>query len=177
MTIETTTKPRYLLKLKNLSLGCLIGLVGIIFASYIWEVTASEGSTASGGNSWSIHAGYLEHLYFDTGTPSVSPWTLEIHLKPQKPMPILPPMYYQDNLLSIGRCYSLMFPLWRILIPFLLAWIIFVFICRMKRHKKSEPGHCTQCGYNLCGSLSGACPECGKPGGDGVRRRWGQVSN
>jgi hypothetical protein len=25
------------------------------------------------------------------------------------------------------------------------------------------PGHCANCGYNLAGKMSGACPECGKP--------------
>ncbi len=26
-----------------------------------------------------------------------------------------------------------------------------------------DPDHCTSCGYNLTGNLSGVCPECGTP--------------
>ncbi|MEM9374411.1 MAG: hypothetical protein AAGA55_12285 [Planctomycetota bacterium] len=33
-------------------------------------------------------------------------------------------------------------------------------ICFAYYHKKHPPGHCPECGYDLCGA-SGACPECG----------------
>ena len=29
------------------------------------------------------------------------------------------------------------------------------------RHQRLGPGHCTKCGYNLTGNVSGRCPECG----------------
>ncbi len=30
------------------------------------------------------------------------------------------------------------------------------------RRRRFPPGHCRQCGYDLTGSTSGACPECGE---------------
>jgi len=29
--------------------------------------------------------------------------------------------------------------------------------------RRTRPGHCQQCGYNLTGNTSGICPECGTP--------------
>lgn len=31
------------------------------------------------------------------------------------------------------------------------------------RRRKSPPGHCPDCRYNLTGNESGICPECGRP--------------
>ncbi len=46
------------------------------------------------------------------------------------------------------------------------AWMIFVaiglptvFLWWLDR--RSPPGHCPRCGYNLTGNVSGRCPECG----------------
>ena len=30
------------------------------------------------------------------------------------------------------------------------------------RRDRIPPGHCTGCGYNLTGNISGTCPECGE---------------
>ncbi len=29
------------------------------------------------------------------------------------------------------------------------------------RHRRFPPGHCSRCGYDLTGNVSGKCPECG----------------
>ena len=31
------------------------------------------------------------------------------------------------------------------------------------RQRRTPPGFCVQCGYNLTGNVSGVCPECGSP--------------
>jgi hypothetical protein len=30
-------------------------------------------------------------------------------------------------------------------------------------HRRTQPGHCQRCSYDLTGSTSGTCPECGSP--------------
>lgn len=46
-------------------------------------------------------------------------------------------------------------------------WILFLLACmptiRLWRSDRYRSGHCTQCGYNLFGNVSGCCPECGTP--------------
>jgi predicted RNA-binding Zn-ribbon protein involved in translation (DUF1610 family) len=32
-----------------------------------------------------------------------------------------------------------------------------------QRRKRRRPGHCSRCGYDLTGNVSGRCPECGGP--------------
>ena len=32
---------------------------------------------------------------------------------------------------------------------------------RIRRRRRTAPGHCPACGYNLTGNTSGVCPECG----------------
>jgi len=54
--------------------------------------------------------------------------------------------------------YAFIFPYW----PFVLAGLplpAFRFI--RKRHRRTNPGHCPACNYNLTGNTSGVCPECG----------------
>lgn len=43
------------------------------------------------------------------------------------------------------------------------AWMSWMF------RERTQPGHCKNCDYNLCGNVSGICPECGvstAPDGD-----------
>ena len=47
-------------------------------------------------------------------------------------------------------------PLW---IPFFIIVIPTVFA--FPRARRSLPGHCQVCGYDLTGNVSGICPECG----------------
>jgi hypothetical protein len=42
-------------------------------------------------------------------------------------------------------------------LPFVVAVAVVVMLPRRYR----KPGHCTRCGYNLTGNVSGVCPECG----------------
>lgn len=50
----------------------------------------------------------------------------------------------------------------RLAIP---LWMPFVALSAMTvllwRRRRSRPGHCPACGYNLTGNISGRCPECG----------------
>ena len=34
---------------------------------------------------------------------------------------------------------------------------------KFSRVDEKKPGHCTKCGYNLTGNVSGKCSECGEP--------------
>jgi hypothetical protein len=51
---------------------------------------------------------------------------------------------------------SISFPIWlplvAVTIPTAILW---------HRDRRPRPGHCSTCGYNLTGNLSGICPECG----------------
>jgi hypothetical protein len=49
-------------------------------------------------------------------------------------------------------------PLWLPLLALLSVLTIPRFLDR-----RTVPGHCQQCGYNLTGNVSGQCPECGAP--------------
>ena len=42
-------------------------------------------------------------------------------------------------------------------IPYAIALVVVMLLPRRYR----ESGHCTRCGYNLTGNVSGVCPECG----------------
>jgi hypothetical protein len=48
-------------------------------------------------------------------------------------------------------------PFW---LPFLLCAIPALYVF-WKDARRPLPGHCTACGYNLTGNVSGVCPECG----------------
>ncbi len=50
-------------------------------------------------------------------------------------------------------------PLW---LP-LLVFAIPTAILWHRDRRRSPPGHCQQCGYDLTGNESGVCPECGVP--------------
>ena len=44
-----------------------------------------------------------------------------------------------------------------------IAGLIYAFARRRSRSGVLPVGHCTRCGYNLQGNVSGTCPECGTP--------------
>jgi len=50
-------------------------------------------------------------------------------------------------------------PIWG---PIILAAVPTIWLWSMAR-KRTPPGHCLGCGYNLTGNVSGVCPECGTP--------------
>ncbi len=56
-----------------------------------------------------------------------------------------------------GGPYSI--PLW---IPFAAIGAPTVALWMLGR-RRSKPGHCRRCNYNLTGNTSGICPECGEP--------------
>ena len=49
---------------------------------------------------------------------------------------------------------------WYAAVPY---WIILVIAGALvaATHRRTEPGHCRKCDYNLTGNESGVCPECG----------------
>ncbi len=60
-------------------------------------------------------------------------------------------------------CLPMWIPLVIIAVPTVILWL---------RGSPLPDGHCSNCGYNLTGNVSGVCPECGAPvqgakGGDG----------
>lgn len=55
-----------------------------------------------------------------------------------------------------GITYEL--PIW---LP-LFASLFTAILLRTRRDRR-RPGHCTSCGYDLTGNVSGVCPECGTP--------------
>jgi hypothetical protein len=50
-------------------------------------------------------------------------------------------------------------PLW---MPFSVIALPTVVLWWLDRRRRSLPGHCQNCGYNLTGNVSGICPECGE---------------
>ena len=53
------------------------------------------------------------------------------------------------------------FPEYRLLCLLLAPGAVAIVFNRAPR--RTEPGHCTKCGYNLTGNVSGKCSECGEP--------------
>ncbi len=51
---------------------------------------------------------------------------------------------------------GLFVPLW---IPLCALLVLTVTLARGMR--RTKPGHCLRCGYDLTGNVSGRCPECG----------------
>jgi hypothetical protein len=62
-------------------------------------------------------------------------------------------------------------PLW---VPSLLFSVLSVILFRRDR-RRSGAGHCFVCGYDLCGNVSGICPECGSPIPDEVKAALKQM--
>jgi hypothetical protein len=64
------------------------------------------------------------------------------------------------NFFRITHC-KLHFPLITfpllILVPIGIVTILLWYLDR----RRSQPGHCEDCGYDLTGNVSGRCPECG----------------
>jgi hypothetical protein len=46
-------------------------------------------------------------------------------------------------------------PLLMVAVPTTILW--------WRDRRRTPPGHCRRCGYNLTGNTSGTCPECGTP--------------
>ena len=55
-----------------------------------------------------------------------------------------------------SRLHQVLIPIWLILVPVVIAAI---YLWRSDR--RTAPGHCPHCNYNLTGNTTGTCPECG----------------
>ena len=60
----------------------------------------------------------------------------------------------------VGEFEILVLPLW---IPLVLVAIPTSLLWYRDRRRRIPPGHCSHCGYNLKGNVSGRCSECGRP--------------
>lgn len=61
---------------------------------------------------------------------------------------------------TIGAWWEVNFPLW---IIFLVASSPLIQAFYRRFHRRSAPGTCVRCRYDLTGNVSGRCPECGTP--------------
>ncbi len=77
-------------------------------------------------------------------TPVVYRWLPEVSARD----PYGPPRYR----------FWLYVPLW---VPLVVAAVLTLLAWRWKR--RTPPGTCRSCGYDLTGNVSGRCPECGTP--------------
>ena len=70
---------------------------------------------------------------------------------------------YSHNYTRIGFVNSgVLFPLWSVLLLFLLYPAFACIRGPLRRHRHRKQGLCLNCGYNLTGNVTGRCPECGK---------------
>jgi hypothetical protein len=69
---------------------------------------------------------------------------------------VLPTLKVND---TIFAKLSIEVPLW---IPFVSFAIPTAFLWYLDR-RRTQPGNCSICNYNLTGNTSGICPECGTP--------------
>jgi len=65
-----------------------------------------------------------------------------------------------------GASYQLRAPLW-FLAALAGAYPVIVAIRYVRSRRRRPPEACKRCGYNLTGNVSGICPECGTPIGNG----------
>lgn len=71
-----------------------------------------------------------------------------------EPVPALEDMLHPGPQVKPVFQMSLGVPLLLFAVPTALLWWL--------DRRRSPPGHCRRCGYNLTGNVSGKCPECGK---------------
>lgn len=62
-------------------------------------------------------------------------------------------LYLQVHTLAV------VLPYWLLLLPIALPTAVLWW----RDRRRFPAGHCTRCGYNLTGNVSGRCPECGSP--------------
>jgi hypothetical protein len=60
---------------------------------------------------------------------------------------------------SSGGWHLVIFPIW---MPFLVLAVPTTVFWWLDR-RRTPPGHCQNCGYNLTGNVTGRCSECGTP--------------
>ncbi len=69
-----------------------------------------------------------------------------------------PGFRYRKKLTVGGLIWAIYIPMW-LVISAIAPPVAFSFW----RDRKPRVGHCIECSYNLTGTMSGSCPECGKP--------------
>lgn len=65
--------------------------------------------------------------------------------------------YYSDSVFQFDGTQVFCLPLW---LPLVVMSVLLVSLL-WHNYKRHPTGHCSQCGYNLTGNVSGICPECG----------------
>ncbi|MEK6675042.1 MAG: hypothetical protein AABZ47_05230 [Planctomycetota bacterium] len=71
---------------------------------------------------------------------------------------ILPSRFWPEW--RFHRCFSVAIRLWFLTLLFAIRPLL-VLIRTLKKRNRKRMGLCTHCGYDLAGSVSGRCPECG----------------
>ena len=128
-------------------------LVAAAFGASIWR------------NIWWISADWQHEVELRYGAVwycSPSTWSAASH-RPGEPGPGWTVWKYAGrwrvHWLDLGGHRPIILPLW---IPFVVLALPTAFLWWRDR-RRTPPGHCQTCGYNLTGNVSGICPECGTP--------------
>jgi len=143
------------------TVACCLILVVLAVSNHLWVCRTWELRRADAPRHWRVNLilkrGAVGFDAYRTSHPALTGWTfgavhedaswitwhrLERHT-------------YQPGL---GERVEWDVPLWEplllVLIPTIVLW---------HQDRRSPPGHCRQCGYDLTGNESGRCPECGQP--------------
>lgn len=134
---------------KRLSLGLAAGCVVAMVVGHVWLLRVSLPGHI---DVW-IHSGGMECFSYGLGIQGVPNWATSLHVVRLHSTSRVPFEY------SGGPFFRhLSTPLWIPTVGFVLA-----FLCLHYLRGGSKPGHCTCCGYDLTGNVSGVCSECGTP--------------
>lgn len=119
-------------------------LLTLMIAASRWWSVERRGGTYGG----IIGRGRLVVLKY--GNPDLVDWQLRRNT---------PPGFLSWSTLRVGATpvVHLRTPLWM-----LLAIVAVPTVCLWRRDRRHPAGHCSACGYDLTGNLSGVCSECGE---------------
>ncbi len=133
-------------------LAVVCGLLWV--GSYFVNIMADIAMSSSTAWMASVNVGSLEFIYIDSLLPVASGYRFEWHGGGFLPSRLWT-FYWHDR--PYG--WTMMLPLW---VPFLFLSIWPTTATVQWLRAKPIVGLCTACGYDLRGSPSGVCPECGK---------------
>ena len=105
-------------------------------------ISRRDTFTWTGWNHWNACAVYH--------TPSPTEWFRHPDGR------VLPPTTQPRPTVFLGHAIN--FPIY---VLFLMVAVPTVLLY-LRGRRRIPPGHCTACGYNLTGNVSGVCPECGQ---------------
>ena len=137
--------------------GSLWCIARLVFTPYtnVWIHSGSIGlidAEFDVAGEWNFYTGVRRDRYSGSGfrLPEYRRWQTE--LRRFIPLENVETFAPRTGVYSVVRV-----PLW---LPFLLIVIPTAWLWRRDR-RGFPPGHCSRCGYNLTGNISGVCSECG----------------